>query len=155
MGLLPGGVWKYQWTAQFAPLTRPFRPACTGTRRIHALVVRLFQLAQLRAIRDGTECLSEALIDDVALSKFKLVAPMLEALRTGDKKAIEQYEDLLNKGLTELSEDVESAAKLALLKAQAQSRNQSSAERLHTVSALIAMGFEQDRAQEVVNSLRR
>ena len=148
------GLWKYQWTAQFAPLT-PALSACMHrhTQGIHALVVRLFQLAQLRAISDGTECLSEALIDDVALSKFKLVAPMLEALRTGDKKAIERYEDLLNKGLTELSEDVESAAKLALLKAQAQSRNQSSAERLHAVSALIAMGFEQDRAQEVVNSL--
>lgn len=148
------GLWKYQWTAQFAPLT-PALSACMykHTQGIHALVVRLFQLAQLQAISDGTECLSEALIDDVALSKFKLVAPMLEALRTGDKKAIERYEDLLNKGLTELSEDVEHEAKLALLKAQAQSRNQSSVERLHAVSALIAMGFEQDRAQEVVSSL--
>ena len=106
-----------------------------------------------KAISDGTECLSEALINDVASRMFKLVAPMLEALRKGDKKAIERYEDLLNKGLTELSEDVEREAKLSLLKEETQSRNQSSAERLHAVSALIAMGFEQDRAQEVVTSL--
>ncbi len=147
-------LWNYQWTEQVAPLT-PAIESCMykHTQGIHALVVRLFQLTQLQAISDGTECLSEALINDVASRMFKLVAPMLEALRTGDKKAIERYEDLLNKGLTELSEDVEREAKLALLKAQAQSRNQSSAERLHAVSALIAMGFEQDRAQEVVNSL--
>jgi len=84
---------------------------------------------------------------------FKLVAPMLEALRKGNKKAIKKYEDLLIKGLSKLGEDVECEAKLSLLKEQAQSRNQSSAERLHTVSALIAMGFEQDRVQEAVNSL--
>lgn len=147
-------LWKYQWTAQVVPLT-PAIESCMykHTQGIHALVVRLFQLTQLQAISDGTECLSEALIDDVALRMFKLVAPMLEALRKGDKEAVKKYEDLLNKGLTELGKDVDREAKLSLLKEQAQSRNQGSAERFHTVSALIAMGLEQDRVQEAVNSL--
>ncbi len=148
------GLWKYQWTEQFAPLTQNLS-ACMyrHTQGIHALVVRLFQLSQLQAMNDKSECLSEELIDDVASNRFKLVAPMLDALRKGNKKAIEKYEDLLNKGLTELGKDVDREAKLSLLKEQSQSRNQSSAERLHTVSALIAMGFEQDRVQEAVNSL--
>jgi hypothetical protein len=37
-----------------------------------------------------------------------------------------------------------------LLKEQAQKRNQGSAERIRTVSALIAMGLEQDVAQKIV-----
>lgn len=148
------GLWKYQWTEQVAPLT-PALESCMykHTQGIHALVVRLFQLTQLQAISDGTECLSEALIDDVASNRFKLVAPMLDALRRGDNKAIEKFEDLLNNGLIALGEDVEREAKLSLLKEQAQSRNQNSAERLRTVSTLIAMGLEQDRMQGAVNSL--
>ncbi len=145
-----GRLWEYQWTAQVASLT-PALESCMykHTQGIHALVVRLFQLTQLQAIGDGTECISEALIEDVASRMFKLVAPMLAALRAGNKEAIKNYEDLLIK----LDKDVDREAKLSLLKAQAQSRNQSSAERLNTISALIATGLEQDRVQEAVNSL--
>lgn len=147
-------LWKYQWTARIAPLT-PSLKSCmyNHTQGIHALVVRLFQLTQMQAISDGIERLSEALINDVAARMFKLVAPMLEALKTGKQDAISKYEDLLNKGLTKLGQDVDHEAKLALLKEEKQSKNQSSAERLHTVSALITLGFEQGRVQEAVNSL--
>ena len=120
------------------------------TQGIPALVVRLFQLSQLQAIREGRDSLTEELIAEVAEEKFKLVAPMLEALRKDDKKAIMKYEDLLEKGLKEINTDVDREGKLALLKEQAQQRNQGAAERMRTVSALIAMGFEQDAIQDVV-----
>ena len=147
------GLWKYQWIAHPVALNNKLSALFYKlTQGIPALVVRLFQLSQLQAIRDGVESLTEELITEVADDKFKLVNPMLEALRTGDKKAIMKYEDLelFDRGLREIKTDVEREANLALLKQQARRRNQESAERIRTVSALIAMGLEQDAVQEVV-----
>jgi hypothetical protein len=149
--LLLRGLWKYQWTAQPVKLNDKLSKLFYArTQGIPALVVRLFQLSQLQAIRYGIESLTEDLIAEVADDKFKLVNPMLEALRKGDKKAIMKYEDLLDRGLGEIRTDVDREANLALLKEQAQKRNQGSAERIRTVSALIAMGLEQDVAQKIV-----
>lgn len=145
------GLWKYQWTIQPVPLTAGFSKLMhEQTQGIHALVVRLFQLSQLEAIRTGAERLTEKLITDVAADKFKLVSPMLNALRKGDKTAIQKYEDLLNKGLNEIRSDVGGEINIASLKEQAQKRNQNSSARINSVSALIAMGFEQSLAQDVV-----
>jgi hypothetical protein len=145
------GLWKYQWTTSPVKLSdRLSELFYKKTQGIPALVVRLFQLSQLQAIRNGMESLTEELIAEVAEEKFKLVAPMLEALRTNNKKAIMKYEDLLAKGLKEINTDVDREGRLAMLKEQAQKRNQGAAERTRTVSALIAMGFEQDAIQDVV-----
>jgi hypothetical protein len=145
------GLWKYQWTTSPVKLNDQLSALFyKRTQGIPALVVRLFQLSQLQAIRDGSESLTEDLIAEVAEEKFKLVAPMLEALRTHDKKAIMKYEDLLDRGIREINTDVDREAKLALLKEQAQKRNQESAERTRTISALIAMGFEQETVQDIV-----
>lgn len=145
------GLWKYQWTMQPVPLTPGFSKLMhEQTQGIHALVVRLFQLSQMQAIRTGVERLTEELITDVAADKFKLVAPMLNALRKGDKTAIQKYEDLLNKGLHEIKIGVESETNIALLKEQAQKRNQASSARVASVSSLISMGFEESLAQAVV-----
>lgn len=145
------GLWKYQWTARPVEFTDQFSKLFFKlTQGIPALVVRLFQLSQLQAIRDGIDSLTEDLIAEVAEEKFKLVAPMLEALRKHDKKAIMKYEDLLDRGIREINIDVDREAKLALLKEQAQKRNQKSSERIRTVSALIYMGYEEDAVQDLV-----
>jgi hypothetical protein len=145
------GLWKYQWTTSPVKLNdRLSALFYKKTQGIPALVVRLFQLSQLQAIRESRDSLTEELIAEVAEEKFKLVAPMLEALRTNNKKAIMKYEDLLEKGLKEIHTDVDREGKLAVLKEQAQKRNQGTAERMRTVSALIAMGYEQDAIQDVV-----
>lgn len=144
-------LWQYQWTAEKVDMTADISKFLHDhTQGIHALVVRLFQLSQLHAIREGSECITKELISGVAHAKFKLIAPMLKALKNNDKKGIEKYEDLLVKGLVEIKDEVGLQANLSLLKAQAQKKSQLSAERTRTISALIAMGFEQGRAQEVV-----
>ena len=122
------------------------------TQGILALVVRLFQLSQLQAIRTGGERLTEELITEVAADKFKLVAPMLTALRNKDEEAILIYEDLLIKGLHEIKTDVGMETKIALLEEQAEKRNQNqnAYARSNAVSALVNLDFEESNAQGVV-----
>jgi len=146
------GLWEYQWTKKKVGLNNKFSELFYKlTQGIPALIVRLFQLSQLQAIRYGTESLTEKLIAEVAEDKFKLVAPMLKALRMNDKKAIMKYEDLLENGLKEINTEVDLEANLALLKEHAKKRNQISAQRVHTISALVVLGFEEGVAQKIVD----
>jgi hypothetical protein len=144
---------KYQWTKHPVSLLDLNKIFYQHTQGIHVLMVRLSQLSQLRAIRNGSERLTEELINQVANDKFKLMAPMLEALRKGNKKAIIRYEDLLHKELKEINDSVGREAKLSLLKERAQQRHQGSFERIRAVSALIHMGFEEGSIQKVVTDL--
>lgn len=146
------GLWKYQWTANMVPLTNKLSSLIyEKTQGIHALVVRLFQLSQLQAISNGDDRLSPKLIEQVAHDKFKLVAPMIDALRKGDQTAIDKYEDLLINGLKEIGKAVDKDIKLALLREESRKRNQASAHFLHTVSALVVMGLEQAQAQDLAD----
>src|SRR6185437_13169662 len=46
------------------------------------------------AMLDGTEALTEELIESVYNTDFYMVHPMLKALRDGDVEGIERYEDI-------------------------------------------------------------
>jgi hypothetical protein len=110
-------------------------------------------LSQLHAIRTGVETLTPELLREVARTKFRLVAPMLDALRSGDHAAVDRFEDLLHKGLKTLQNDVSQTGKLELLKAQVRESNRGAAERIRTISALLAMGVGEAVAQAWVDTL--
>jgi len=59
------------------------------------IVVKLFVLAQLRAIAIKTERITEAILKKVYDDELKPVHPMLEALRSGDPDKISNYSDLV------------------------------------------------------------
>ena len=63
------------------------------------IVVKLFCIAQARAIllADGPtdECLTVELLEDVFEEEFSIVKPMLEALSSGNKRVLEQCNDLV------------------------------------------------------------
>lgn len=146
-------LWKYQWTEKHTALTDDVSAVMRGrTQGIHALVVRLFQLTQMEAIRRGQATISAELINTVANDKFKLVQPMLDALRNRNHKAIAGYQDLLDKGIRSLTKQLDVDAKLELLQASAAKRNREN-ERLNAVSALAAMKYDADRYQEVLCEL--
>jgi hypothetical protein len=113
--------------------------------------VRLFQLSQIEAIRNGTETLTDSLLRKVAKQKFRLLAPMLDAIRSKDEKTIVKYEDLLTNGLKSLGQDIDRDAQLALLQAaKAESQTQVMAEKTRAVSALVDMGTEESAAKKLV-----
>lgn len=147
------GMWGYQWTKKPVELSPDLnRVLYDETQGITALVVRLFQLSQIEAIRTGTETLSPSLLHKVATQKFRVLAPMLAALRSKDEKEIRKYEDLLTNGLKSLGQDVDREAQLALLKAaKAESQTHVIAEKTRAVSALVDMGTEESAAKKLVD----
>ena len=88
-------MWKYQWTQECCPLTQELEKTLYNeSQGIIDIAVKLYALAQIKAIADGTETVTPSSIRDVATEKLRLVKPMLDALRSGDKKKLLQYEDI-------------------------------------------------------------
>lgn len=144
-------LFKYQWTNRFTDCDENLRKVLyEQTQGIHALVVRLFQLAQLDAIRRGTECLTSDLFEKVAKENFKLIALMLVALSKGTFEEIDKYEDLLKKTINQSSKKVEAEGNLAILKGKKQESSQESAERMRAISAILAMGYEESLVQNII-----
>jgi hypothetical protein len=153
------GMWKYQWTTKSVNLAPPDKfpddlssALFDETQGITALVVRLFQLAQIEAIRNGDEILTPMLIREVAKEKFRLLAPVLEAMRSKNDEAIGKYEDLLTNGLKNLGKDIDKEARLAKLKAaRTESQTQVISEKKRAISALVDLGMEEDSVMKLVD----
>ena len=95
------GLWDYQWCEPVELSEQLADAMYFHTQGIHALVVRLFQLAQKDALLNNVK-ISPASIKRIAHEKFILLEPMLDSLRhTHDdrkywsQKEAKKYEDLL------------------------------------------------------------
>lgn len=88
-------MWKYQWTKKTVPLDDKLLDVIYDlTQGILDLAIKLFMFSQQRAISTGKEMLSVGLIRQVAADRFKMVQPMLDALRSGNPSRIAKYDDL-------------------------------------------------------------
>lgn len=94
-------LWRYQWTRVPTEISFEIRDVLYDeSQGILDIVVKLFMLAQLRAVsigevRGGLEVLTAELLRKVAREDFRVVRPMLDALRANDTKALLKYDDLL------------------------------------------------------------
>ncbi len=94
-------LWKYQWTRHFTSISQEIRDVLYDeSQGILDIVVKLFMLSQLRVVgigdvRGTPEILTPQLLRKVAREDFRIVRPMLDALRTNDVKALLKYDDLL------------------------------------------------------------
>ncbi|WP_053071886.1 ATP-binding protein [Ornithinibacillus contaminans] len=96
-------VWKYQWTKNYVPYNEEFgKVIYKETQGISDLVIKLFAYSQQFAIEKGIEELSIGLIKNVAKEKFRLLQPMLNAIRSGNPHKIAKYEDIRKIELGEL-----------------------------------------------------
>lgn len=133
-------LWKYQWLNKAEALTPDLSDAMyTHTQGISALVVRLFQLVQLQAIRGKTERITVRLINKVAKEKFTLLHPALDALRSGDPDRIKNFEDLLADGIMQLNEQMDPSKQAQALKLAEKRVND---ERKRLTSNLLYVGQE-------------
>jgi hypothetical protein len=88
-------MWRYQWTRQKCALTKEMSAALYNeSQGIMDIAVKLYAMAQIKAIADGTELVTFKAIQEVAAEKLRLVKPMVDALRSGDMKKILQFEDI-------------------------------------------------------------
>ena len=88
-------MWKYQWTQNKCPFTDDIKNTLYDeTQGIIDLAVKLYGIAQIKAIYGGTERVTPEVIRESAGESLQLVKPMLDALRSGNMKKIMQYEDI-------------------------------------------------------------
>lgn len=108
-------LWKYQWLRDAESLDEDLEATMYElTQGVMDIVVKLFALAQIRAIVTGVERIKPPLLRKVFEDEFKPVHPMLAALRSGRPELIAKYDDLLmpeiEGRLISLSRSLESAA---------------------------------------------
>jgi hypothetical protein len=88
-------MWKNQWTQNRIPLTTELKDTLYDeSQGIIDIAVKLYAMAQMKAIADGTETITAKTIKEVAAEKLRLVKPMLDALRSGNMKKLLMYEDI-------------------------------------------------------------
>lgn len=93
--LLLEGVWEYQWTRKNSSLTQELKDTIYNESiGIIDLCIKLYGMAQIRAISSGKEEITVPLIKQVAAENLKLVKPMLDALKSGNISKIAKYEDI-------------------------------------------------------------
>jgi hypothetical protein len=90
------GLWHYQYTRSRAAWDEQFDEVFYHhTQGITDLAVKLFAMAQIRAMEVGSECLTPEFVTRVADHDFRTVQPALEAVRSGSRGDLAHYEDLL------------------------------------------------------------
>lgn len=88
-------MWRHQWTKERIPLTDEMKNVLyEESQGIIDIAVKLYAMVQFKSITTGKERFAAKDFQTVAVEKLGLVKPMLDALRTGDKKKIQQYGDI-------------------------------------------------------------
>lgn len=89
-------MWDYQWTKEHTELTSELLDTIhEESQGIVDVAVKLYLLAQARAIDSGLEKISSQLIQKVAKEDLQILQPMLKALKSGDPREIAKYEDIV------------------------------------------------------------
>jgi len=88
-------MWRYQWLHRKTELTDEIRNVLYDcSQGVIDILVKLFVLSQWRAMLTKTEALSAGLIQKTYQDEFKVVHPMLAALRSGNPDELEKFGDL-------------------------------------------------------------
>jgi len=106
-------LWSYQWTKKRAEYTDEFKDLFyEESQGITDIAVKIFMLAQWRAIDTEEEIITPAIVKSVAKDRLQLIQPALKALRTGDKNKIAQYGDIYSQtNITDFFEELDAKYK--------------------------------------------
>jgi hypothetical protein len=105
-------LWKYQWLKHGDDLLTDEIRDCWYdlSQGVLDIVLKLFVLAQLRAIANKKERITVSILQSVYNQELKPVHPMLSALRSGDADKIVKYSDMrvvdLDKRIIQLGAEI-------------------------------------------------
>lgn len=141
-------LWKYQWLTNKEQLSEEIRDCWYElSQGVLDIVVKLFVLAQCRAIMTGLERITPSLLRQVYEDELKFVHPMIEALKSGDPNRIALYSDLtipyVDKTLLLLQKKIEEEQEKV-----EQYNGNVHAQRLHNL--LIATGYPESKVISVI-----
>jgi len=93
--LFAESLWRYQYTRAQTPLSQELSDVLYDeSAGIVDFAVKLFLLAQVRAISTGVEKITPSIIRSVARDSLRLAQPALRAIRTGDVSAVATMTDM-------------------------------------------------------------
>lgn len=146
-------MWQYQWVRTPLKLTNEVLDtlyACT--QGILDLAIKLFAAAQVRAILDGDEVLSVALLKRVYKENFHLMHEMIDALSANDHRKLSQFEDIRP---LDLPTTVQSLVNTAKIQRAANLRSKPKDETFTTQVAAAAMagGFDEVTSLALANEI--
>jgi hypothetical protein len=93
--LLLEGIWSYQFTKKFTPLTEEIRDTLYEfSQGVTDIAIKIIIMSQIRAISSGKEEITVDIMGKVANENLQLVKPMLDALREGNLNKIIKFDDI-------------------------------------------------------------
>jgi hypothetical protein len=95
-------LWEFQYTRHVCCLADNSQlkdVLYEETAGITDLAIKCFAFAQDRAIDSGQELIGESIIRSVARDRFGMLRPVLEAIKSGDHRALLTYEDVYPQAL--------------------------------------------------------
>jgi hypothetical protein len=106
-------LWRYQYLRKACPLKPELSHALYDvTQGITDFAVKVYMLAQVRAIATGKEAVTESIIRSVAKDSLRLAQPILSALKTGDIRALQKVDDVYPKDITSVLEEAQKTTKI-------------------------------------------
>lgn len=148
-------IWKYQWTRTYTPLSTEILDVLYDeSQGILDVLVKLIMLTQLKIIsinevRAQGEHITPDLIKMVAAEDFKLIHPMINALRNNDYEAIFQYDDLYD-----FTEHIANrVSKVSGVLSQSSIDLTTSKPEIDKVAVLMRMGISEEQARQIAGSV--
>ncbi|MBP2002381.1 hypothetical protein J2Z69_003454 [Paenibacillus shirakamiensis] len=152
------GLWKYQWTDEKIELTDEFVDVMyEESQGITDIAIKLFMLAQWRALDQKRKTISTELIRSVAKDRLTLVRDALAALRSGKKREIQKYADLyagvsIDDYLNRIEEQQRQANQLEVIR-QELGYDVKEQETRQLSSWLVEVGYEKEVARKAAEEV--
>jgi hypothetical protein len=106
-------LWRCQYVRKACPLKPELSHALYDvTQGITDFAVKVYMLAQVRAIATGKEVVTESIIRSVAKDSLRLAQPILSALKTGDIRFLQTVEDVYPINITSFLEETQKSTKI-------------------------------------------
>lgn len=158
--LLLKGMFKYDWTRNGISDPDDLSDALYDeSQGIVDVAVKLYRMAQARAIKTKTECITPELVRTIANTELKIIRPMILALKNGDPKALLKYDDIrpldIQRFLDKNTPDKDDLAEAALMKKAEEEQQRRRAESLdeYLTVELHRMKIEKGIAKKAIATL--
>lgn len=160
--ILMSAIWRYQWTQKETAFTEAISEALySESQGIIDIAVKLYAMAQIRAIVTGIEEVTPRLIEKVAAETLQLVRPMLQALKTRNLKEIARFKDIsmadidFNEFILQSKQSIDVNLRLKALQKQKREEEKKSSmtKKEQAIIRLLELNIDAKKAQKAIDKV--